>query len=88
MVSQRGPIRTGDQVSLWELIAAVLGVDQSDISDSTSAADLPAWDSLAQLSLVSAVEENYAITMTSAEMRVASSVVALRSILAARGIDS
>ena len=75
-------------MSLWELIAAVLGVDQSDITDSTSAADLPAWDSLAQLSLVSAVEENYAITMTSAEMRVASSVVALRSILAARGIDS
>ena len=75
-------------MSLWELIAAVLGVDQSDITDSTSAADLPAWDSLAQLSLVSAVEENYAITMTSAEMRVASSVMALRSILAVRGIDS
>ena len=75
-------------MSLWELIAAVLGVDQSDISDSTSAADLPAWDSLAQLSLVSAVEEHYAITMTSAEMRVASSVMALRSILAVRGIDS
>ena len=75
-------------MSLWELIAAVLGVDQSDITDSTSAANLPAWDSLAQLSLVSAVEENYAITMTSAEMRVASSVMALRSILAVRGIDS
>ena len=73
-------------MSLWELIAAVLGVDQSDISDSTSAADLPAWDSLAHALLTTAIESEFRIQIDPGESLDLTSYRAVALFLGSRGL--
>lgn len=75
-----------DRMSLEALLAAVLDVER--LEPSASRDELDAWDSLAHLSVVSAVEETYGVTFSSADMRTATSVVAIRELLAARGVDA
>lgn len=71
---------------LEELVAAILDVDVSLLSDESSPASVDGWDSLVQVSLVSAVEETYGVTLTTADMRSAYTLGDFRSILSAKGV--
>lgn len=51
-----------------------------------SAGELEAWDSLAHLSVVAALEETYGVTCSMAEMGELRSVAAIRSFLGSRAV--
>lgn len=71
---------------LEELVASVLDVDVRLLSDESSPATVDGWDSLAQVSLVSAVEETYDVTLSTADMRSAYTLGDFRRILSAKGV--
>lgn len=74
-------------VPLNELIGAVIDVDPATINDDSSPLTVDGWDSLAHISLISAIEETYSVDFTAAEMRKASSVGELRRLLSAKGVQ-
>lgn len=74
------------QMPLEELVAAVLDVDPSQVSIDSSRENTELWDSLAQLSILSAVEETYGVTLSTDQMMHADSVRAIRELLAMQGI--
>jgi acyl carrier protein len=73
---------------LTELIANVLDVELSMVTVSTAREDLEAWDSLAQLSVVAAVEETYGVMLSSADMKRFVSVPEIRSVLSGLGVEA
>lgn len=75
-------------MKLEELIAAVLDVEAGAVGPETGRDDIDTWDSLAQLGVVSALEETYGLTFSSSEMKELVSVPAIRSLLGAKGIEA
>ncbi len=73
---------------LTELIATVLDVDASLVTETTVREDVEAWDSLAQLGVVSALEETYGVELSSADMKRCISVPEIRSVLGGLGIEA
>jgi acyl carrier protein len=73
--------------SLTDLIAAVLDVEPSTVTAGTVRDDIDEWDSLAQLGVVSALEETYNVTLSSAEMKRCSSVQEIQSVLSSLGVQ-
>lgn len=74
-------------MSLESLIAAVLDVDEDNLNDESGRASVAEWDSVAQLNVLSAIEETYAVMFSSAEMRELNTIGAIRSALKAKEID-
>jgi acyl carrier protein len=74
-------------MALKELVAEVLDVEPSALHDTTSPASLDRWDSLAHITLISAVEETYDVILTTSEMRQARSLGELRRILQDKGVE-
>jgi acyl carrier protein len=74
--------------SLTNLIAAVLDVEPTMVTASTVRDDIEEWDSLAQLGVVSALEETYNVTLSSAEMKRCVSVPEIQSVLHALGVEA
>jgi acyl carrier protein len=74
--------------SLTELIAAVLDVEPTLVTAVTAREDIDEWDSLAQLGVVSAVEETYNVVLSSAEMKRCVSVPEIQSVLASLGVQA
>ncbi len=74
-------------VQLAELVGSLLNVDASTIDDDSSPATIDGWDSLVQISLISAVEETYSVFFSAAEMRDITSVGDLRRLLSAKGVQ-
>ena len=73
---------------LIELIASVLDVEPTVLSEDSGRETFEAWDSLAHLNIVSAVEETFAVVFSSAEMRELTSVAKLAQALNSRGISA
>jgi acyl carrier protein len=53
---------------LKQVIIGVLKVDDFDILDATTAKDVPGWDSLSHLGILSAVEKDYHIHFRTMEV--------------------
>jgi acyl carrier protein len=75
-------------VTLEEIIGSVLDIDPSELDDATSQGSLDGWDSLAHISLISAVEESFGVELSTEEMRRGVSVGELRQILADKGVSA
>lgn len=73
-------------MQLEALLAAVLDVEPGVVTADSSAGELEAWDSLAHLSVVAAVEETYGVTCSMAEMGEMRSVASIRSFLGSRAV--
>ena len=77
-----GPIRKPEHLTVpaalaW--IADAFAVDPSVLTVDTLRRDLSAWDSLGQVVLMSALDQDFSIKMTPAEL---ASLVSIRDILA------
>ena len=68
-------------MNIEELIASVLNVPVSLITDSTSPVTLPVWDSLKHLELIETIQEVYQVTLTTREIHRITSVADIRQIL-------
>jgi acyl carrier protein len=73
---------------LTDLIAAVLDIEPSLVTSVTVRDDIDEWDSLAQLGVVSALEETYSVTLSSAEMKRCVSVPEIQSVLSSLGVQA
>ena len=56
----------GDKIK--NILATVMSIDPKDISESTSADTVDAWDSLRHMMVISALEEAYAIDFDDKEV--------------------
>lgn len=68
------------------LLAKVFGVSAECVNDNASPQTMPAWDSLATVNMVVALEQHFGCTFSLEEMVQLGSVGAIRRLLAAKGI--
>jgi acyl carrier protein len=73
---------------LTSLIAEVIDVDSELIEDHTVRSDVDAWDSLAQLGVIAALEETYGVTFSTADMQACDSVPSIRLVLQRHGVEA
>ena len=68
------------------LVSRVFGVEPARVSDETSNATLGGWDSLAHINLVLAIESTYGLSLSVEEALEATSVGAIKRLLARRAV--
>lgn len=74
-------------MDLKKLIAAVLRVEEEQITDDTCTKTLKAWNSTKHVELVMAVEKQFGIRFTTPEIISLQSVRQIEAILSTRGIQ-
>ena len=57
-------METGRRAEVIQIIADMLGVDAGRITDDTAIGDLPEWDSLHHIRIISAIEKKYGFHFT------------------------
>lgn len=70
---------------LTELVAAVLEVSAEEVTEDTTRNDVEAWNSLAHVKLVVALEEAYGVRLSGDDIKTLTSVGKARAMLAERG---
>lgn len=73
-------------MSLNQLLATVLKVDENSITEDTSAKNLKAWNSSRHVELVMALEKHYQLRFTTPEVVALQSVRQIKEILGKRGM--
>lgn len=71
---------------LVELFAMTLNLPEEKITDATSPANTEAWDSLANMLLIAAIEETFEIELATREIESMKDLAGVRQVLAARGV--
>ncbi len=71
---------------LTAIFSDILNLSPDMLSDDTSPANAPAWDSLANMLLIAAIEETFEIELATAEIEVMGSLGKVRAILEQRNI--
>lgn len=66
---------------VYQLFADVLAVPPASISDETCPENTPQWDSLKAMNLVAAIEETFAVELTTTEIMAMRSVGLVRAVL-------
>jgi acyl carrier protein len=69
---------------LHQILHNVLGVDPDRVTDRTTAADIEGWDSLAHVTLMFSIEQEFGIQFAGDEFATLSDVGALRSLIEAK----
>ncbi|HEX6288921.1 MAG TPA: acyl carrier protein [Herpetosiphonaceae bacterium] len=74
-------------MSLEELFGSILDVEPSSLTDATAQAALKAWDSMAHVNLIAALEETYGVQFSTQEIQQMTSIGAARGLLRRKGAD-
>ncbi len=69
-----------------ELVARAFGVAPHQITGQTSNQNLPEWDSLGHITLIVELESTYGVSLSPDETLQITSVAAIKTLLAARGV--
>jgi acyl carrier protein len=72
---------------LIALFADGLGVPAADLDDDTSPENRSEWDSLAAITLVSLIENEFAVRLTGREIMKMQTIGLARSVLRSKGIE-
>ncbi|HUF99489.1 MAG TPA: acyl carrier protein [Ilumatobacter sp.] len=72
--------------SLIALFADGLGVSADSLSDDTSPDNTPQWDSLAAMTLVSLIEDQYDVELSTREIMKMQTVGLARAVLTGKGV--
>lgn len=70
---------------LTELFADVLGVPEETLSDASSPANTPQWDSLATINLTLAVETTFGVKLKTREIMAMTTLGLTRDVLRGKG---
>jgi acyl carrier protein len=73
-------------ISFVELVASVLGLAENEVTDEVGPRVFPGWTSLRHVQLVVAMEANYGVSFSRAEIQSFTSVGAVRRGLLDKGI--
>jgi acyl carrier protein len=71
---------------LKTLIATSLRIPAANITETTTMAQTPAWDSLAHMDLVLSIEEHYKINLEGDEIASMVSIAAIAAVLKGKGV--
>jgi acyl carrier protein len=74
------------EARLKKVIAAILGIAATDVTDEASPATLKNWDSLKQMQIMLALEEEFSIRFDDAQIHDLSSFKLIAAELTKRGI--
>jgi len=69
-----------------KVFSEVLGVSAEQISDETSPDNTPQWDSMAAMTLVVAIEDEFDVTLSTAEIISMRNVEIVRKVLRTKGV--
>ncbi len=72
---------------LNEILSKVLSIEAGSIRDDLTAEDVPTWDSLNSLILVSDIERTFSVKLTMEEVSSIKSVKDIRTTLQTHGVD-
>ena len=72
---------------LIEVFAEGLKLDAGDLNEETSPQNTPQWDSLAAMTLVVLVEDNFEVRLSTREIMKMNSIGAARSVLRSKGVS-
>ncbi len=72
---------------LRSTISAILGVPEDQITDDLSSETVDTWDSLNHINLISAIEQEFGVTLATDDLADSQSVRKLKALLADRGIE-
>ena len=73
---------------LVPIFSEVLNLPVDQISDDTSPNNTPSWDSLAVMTLVSAIEETFEVRLTTREIMKMRTIGLARQVLKEKGVPS
>ncbi|MDH5377570.1 MAG: acyl carrier protein [Gammaproteobacteria bacterium] len=65
-----------------EIVSEVFGVDEDDVSESSSPETIDNWDSMNHLKLVTAIEEEFSINLSMSEIESITDVKSLMEVVA------
>jgi acyl carrier protein len=69
-----------------KVFSEVLGVSPAQITDETSPDNTPQWDSMAAMNLVVAIEDEFDIRLSTAEIVSMRNVAIVRKVLTTKGV--
>ena len=69
-----------------KVFSEVLGVSPDMINDTTSPDNTPQWDSLAAMNLVVAIEDEFDVRLSTAEIVSMRNVAIVKKVLTAKGV--
>ncbi|GCE15795.1 acyl carrier protein [Tengunoibacter tsumagoiensis] len=72
--------------SIEELVAGILEVPLSTITDTTGPTNLKAWSSMKHIRLIVALQETYHVTLAKREIQRLTSVGAVKKALSEKGV--
>jgi acyl carrier protein len=68
------------------LVADVLGIAADEVTDQTSPDNTSQWDSMAAMNLVVAIEDEFDVRLSTAEIVSLRSVATVKGVLTAKGV--
>ena len=77
--------KTNDR-RFYETVAAILQLQVDDVTDEISPENTDTWDSLNHINLISALEQEFGVTLPIDSLEAADSVAALKDLLAQHGV--
>jgi acyl carrier protein len=80
------PTLTGVSDPLISLFAEGLGVDATSLTEDTSPDNATEWDSLAAITLVSLIEEQFDVRLSAREIMKMQTIGLARSVLQGKGV--
>lgn len=69
------------------ILSTVLGIPESQINDALSSDSVDTWDSLNHINLIGALEQEFGVTLPAENLGDAMSVLRLKELLAAHGVQ-
>ena len=71
-----------------KILVKVFGISEENISDDATMNDIPGWDSLTHMDLITAIEESLGIELNGDEIAEMTSFGNIRKVLTAKNEDS
>lgn len=71
-----------------KILVKVFGVSEENISDDASMNDIPGWDSLTHMDLITAIEEDFCFELDGDEIAEMTSIGNIRKVLTSKNGDS
>ena len=69
------------------ILASVLGISESQVTDALSSENVDTWDSLNHINVIGALEQEFGVTLPAENLGDAMSVPLLKKLLAEHGVQ-
>lgn len=78
---------SANQERFAQTVSAILGCSQEDVTDELTPERLDTWDSLNQINLIGALEQEFGITLVAQDLAEYQSIIKLKTLLRSHGVE-